>query len=242
MPLKLMLFVLFLVAIVMMLSGPSTFSRYQEGVLIDDFEHYADGGLPSQWKHQEGRRLEWVSNRHMRHNERFYVVREGRNKFLRAYSNGRSTHVVMTNDREGFHWDIRTHPILAWEWRANELPRGAREDRSRLNDTALSLSVVFSRKGVFGRRHETLKYTFSSSLPVGTVLKQDRTRVIVVASGQYDFGRWMQLERDVVDDYRRSFNAEPPGNPAFLQLTTDSDNTRLAGEGDFDNIRVLERW
>ncbi len=240
MPLKLMLFFVFMIALVSLFTTSSDHVRYQDGVLIDDFENYTEGGLPTQWKYIEGRKLVWVEDRHMRPNERFYVVREGSNKFVRAYSNSEAVHLTMANDRDGFDWDLRTHPNLSWEWRANELPRGAREDKSRLNDAGLGLYVFFDMKGVIVKKPEGIKYTYSSTLPVGTILKQDRLRVIVVASGTEDNGRWMKIERNVMDDYRRAFNSEPPNRPHSIRLWSDSDNTRQVGEGDFDNIKLLE--
>ncbi len=241
MPLKLMLLFIFLIALVTMMSSPSDNTRYRDGMLIDDFENYQEGGLPTQWKYIEGRKLVWVEDRHMRPNERFYVVREGSNKFVRAYSKGEAVHLSMANDQDGFNWDLRTHPYLAWEWRAIELPRGAREDKSKLNDAGLGLYVFFDMKGLLIKKPQAIKYTYSSTLPVGTILKQDKLRVIVVASGERDLGRWMTVERDVADDYRRAFNEEPPERPISIRLWTDSDNTNLVGEGDFDNIMLLEK-
>ncbi len=241
MPLKLMLLIVFIVAVVSLLSSSTDNVRYNDGLVIDDFENYVEGGLPTQWKYIEGRKLVWVSDRHMRPNEKFYVVKEGSNKFLRAFSNGEAVHLTMANDRDGFNWDLRTHPYLSWDWRAKELPRGAREDRARFNDVGLGLYVFFGMKGIIIKKPEGIKYTYSSTLPIGTILKQDRLRVIVVASGEREFGRWINIERDVASDYRRAFNAEPPTRPHSIRLWSDSDNTNLIGEGDFDNIRLLER-
>ena len=224
-----------------MMTSSGTYSDYRDGLLIDDFENYSEGGLPTQWKYIEGRKLVWVEDRHMRPNERFYVVREGGNKFVRAYSHGEAVHLTMANDRDGFNWDLRTHPILTWDWRAKELPRGAREDQSRLNDAGLGLYVFFDLKGVIIKKPEAIKYTYSSTLPVGTILKQDRLRVIVVASGQQEFGKWMNIRRNVYDDYRMAFKDEPPQRPHSIRLWSDSDNTNQVGEGDFDNLRLLER-
>ncbi len=160
---------------------------------------------------------------------------------MRAYSKGEAVHLTMANDRDGFNWDLRSHPYLTWDWRANELPRGAREDKSRMNDAGLGLYVYFDMKGLLIKKPEGIKYTYSSTLPVGTILKQDRLRVIVVASGAREMGRWINIERNVVDDYRMAFNQEPPDRPMSIRLWSDSDNTNQIGEGDFDNIMLLER-
>lgn len=240
MPFKLMLFVVFVVAVLSMMSSTEYESRV-DGVIIDDFENYSDRSLPTRWKYLENKRLVWVQPRHMRPNEEFFVVEERGNKFLRAYTKGEAVHMTMANDVDGFNWDLRTHPILSWEWRAHSLPLGAREDQSRLNDTGLGLYVFFDFKGLIVKRPSGIKYTYSSTLPVGTVLKQDKLRIIVVASGRDDFGRWLRIERNVLNDYRNAFGKEPPNRPISIRLWSDSDNTNREGEGDFDNIMLLQR-
>ena len=240
MPFKFMLFIVFVVALLGLMSS-SDYERYIDGLLVDDFEQYSDGQLPVRWKYPEGRKLVWLEDRHMRPNEKFYVAQEGRNKFLRAFTRGEAVHVSMANDADGFNWNLDTHPYLSWDWRANQLPRGAREDKSSLNDSGLGLYVFFSFTGLLVKKPVAIKYTYSSTLPVGTILKHDKLRVIVVASGERELGQWMKMERNVVDDYRRAYNAEPPNRPLFIRLWSDSDNTKAIAEGDFDNIRFLER-
>jgi hypothetical protein len=240
MPFKLMLFVLFLFAIVSLMSQADYQQRF-DGLMIDDFEAYADHGLPTRWKYIEDRNLVWVKPHHMRPDEEFFVVEEQGNKFLRAYTNGEAVHLTMANEAEGFNWDLRTHPILSWEWRANRLPKGAREDQPNLNDAGLGLYVFFDFRGLIFKRPVGIKYTYSSTLPVGTILKQDKLRVIVVANGERDFGRWIRIQRNVLNDYRQAFDEEPPDRPLSIRLWSDSDNTEQIGEGDFDNIMLLQQ-
>ena len=235
-----MAFFVFLIPLLSLLAYSIDGVPVDEELLIDDFEKYVEGGLPTQWKYLEGRSLVFVDDRHMRPNERFYVVREGKNKFLRAYSKGEAVHILMVNERDGFDWDIRTHPNLSWDWRARALPQGAREDHSALNDAGLGLYVFFDMKGLIVKRPIAIKYTYSSTLPVGTILKQGKLRVIVVASGEEEMGHWLTIKRNVLEDYRMAFNEEPPKRPLSIRLWSDSDSTGKEGEGDFDNIRLLK--
>lgn len=205
-------------------------------VTIDDFESYSDGSLPTRWKYLHEKQLVWVDPVHMRENERFYVAEERGNKFLRAYTHGEAVHLTMANERDGFDWDVRTHPVLRWDWRALQLPDGAREDDEARNDTGLALYVFFSFEGFIIKRPKGIKYTYSSTLPVGTVLEQDKLRVIVVANQEDGLREWMRVERNVVEDYRMVFGDEPPARPLSIRLWSDSDNTDAFGEGDFDNI------
>ena len=211
----------------------------QQEQLIDDFEAYRDGDLPERWKYIEDHKLVFVKERHMRPKEEFFVVEEDGNKFLRAYTNDEAVHLTMANEEDGFDWDLRTHPYLSWDWRANKLPQGAREDNSALNDAGLGFYVFFSFKGLI-KRPVSIKYTYSSTLPVGTVLKQGKLRVIVVACGEEGFGEWSRIERNVYQDYIDVFGKDPPNRPLSIRLWSDSDNTGDIGEGDFDNILLTK--
>jgi hypothetical protein len=64
-------------------------------------------------------------------------------------------------------------------------------------------------------------------LPKGTILPNahtDRVRMIVVESGRGQVGQWVAEERNVYEDYRRAFGAEPP-MISGLALMTDTDDT-----------------
>ena len=209
-------------------------------MLIDDFEAYNDGDLPSRWKYLEEKGLVQVEPRHMRPKEEFYIVEEGGNKFVRAYTEGEAVHLSMANEEDGFDWNINTHPYLSWDWRANKLPEGAREDSPRLNDAGLGFYVIFSFKGLI-KRPVSIKYTYSSTLPVGTVLSQGKLRVIVVSNSEDGMGEWVHIERNVLEDYRNVFGGSPPDRPLSIRLWSDSDNTDQVGEGDFDNIMLAKQ-
>jgi hypothetical protein len=235
---KLLVPVGFLLALTGFLPAHGDTSTTQD-LTIEDFESYRDGGLPTRWKYLQERELQWVEPRHMRENERFFVVEEPGNKYLRAFTHGEAVHLTMVNEREGFDWDIREYPVLRWDWRARQLPAGASESQESTNDTGLALYVFFSFEGFIIRRPKGIKYTYSSTLPVGTVLKHDKLRVMVVANGKEGFGEWMQVERNVVEDYRAVFGGSPPDRPISIRLWSDSDNTDGFGEGDFDNIVLV---
>ncbi|MBX2818888.1 MAG: DUF3047 domain-containing protein [Rhodothermaceae bacterium] len=229
-----------IVALFMMVSIPimdQPSNPPQDILLIDDFEEYKDGELPLRWKYLEEHGLVQVEPHHMRPDEEFFVVQEGGNKFLRAFTEGEAVHLSMAND-EDFNWSLKSHPYLSWDWRANKLPEGASEDNPKRNDAGLGFYVTFDfKKGLF-KRPISIKYTYSSSLDVGTVLKQGTLRVIVVSNGKNGYGDWEHIERNVWEDYRKAFGKNPPERPLSIRLWSDSDDTGQIGEGDFDNIKL----
>ncbi len=88
-------------------------------------------------------------------------------------------------------------------------------------------------------RPRSIKYTYSSTLPVGTTASYGALRVIVVASAADGLGDWIRIERDVVADYRRVFRKDPPTVPVLITLWGDSDNTGGVSDVYFDDIALL---
>lgn len=210
-----------------------------QDVVVDDFESYSAGDLPTGWQYLvDNKRLEPFGPLYNAPREQFTIVSEGGNLFTRVYTEGEAMHLTLANGHAGFQWDAERHPVLAWDWRARRLPTGAREDVERLNDTGAGLYVVFKVDGFIIKRPKSIKYTYSSSLPVGTVVSYGSLRVVVVSSALDGYGTWQHIERNVMDDYRRLFNEEPPTRPVSIRLWGDSDNTGGFGEADFDNIRL----
>lgn len=208
------------------------------GLLLDDFEQYEEGQLPFRWKAQYNKELVPLEQRFMRPNERFFVVEDGGNTLLRVYTHNETVHITMANEADGFDWNLETHPRLSWDWRAHTLPTEARETDRRKNDTGVAVYVIFSFDWL--RRPRVVKYTYSSTLPVGTVADYGQLKALVVSSGaDGNLGEWQHIERNVYEDYRRLFRKDPPSRPLMVRLWSDSDDTNAEAEADFDNIRFL---
>lgn len=206
-------------------------------VVVDNFEEDTPGTWPDRWKFFTSTNEIRPLDEFMAEDEKFYVVEEDGNQFLRAYTKGEAQRISVANEPAfGFDWNLNDHPKLAWKWRALQLPRGAREDG--VNDTGGALYVTFSRDWL--GRLRSIKYTYSTALPVGTVVSFGRLKVIVAASGLDGFGHWIEVERNVADDYRRVFGKNPPKRPLSITLWSDSDNTNDVAEVDFDDIVLLE--
>lgn len=204
-------------------------------VVVDDFESDVPGSYPAKWRFftSHDRRFRPLDP-YLGENERFYVVAEDGNQFARAYTKGEALRVSMPTRR--LAWRLSRHPVLSWRWRAHRLPEGAREDR--VNDVGGAVYVSFSKTDWLGRPL-SIKYTYSSSLPVGTVVSTGNVKVIVVTNGESVTERWVHVERNVVEDYRRVFGGEPPDEPFTITLWSDSDDTKSEAEVDFDDLTLL---
>ncbi len=206
------------------------------GVLVvDDFEAYQPGGRPSKWKYLKGRKLVPLEEAPT-YRVPFWVQKEGNNQFLRVRVKDGYARIVQANG-DTFEWNLDTHPYLSWRWRALQLPPGAREDRKKQNDTGAALYVTFSFN--FLGIPRSIKYTYSSTLPVGTVVSYGNLKVLVVSSGKERIGSWKTIVRNVREDYRTLFGKYPPDRPVSIALWSDSNDTDSIAEADFDDIRLL---
>ena len=232
--------ILFLILLFAFLAEGPVRAQSGNRIVIDDFESYGEDALPVKWNAQLNGKLVPLTEQFVDDNEWFYVKHERRSRFVRAFSDGEAVHINKRNG-DGFDWDLREHPVLGWDWRANSLPDGAREDKDKLNDSGAGVYVVFSMDGFLLKRPKIIKYVYSSSLPVDTIVSYGKLKVIVVSSALDGLGDWIRVERDVVADYKRVFKENPPNKPLYMRLWSDSDDTDSVSEADFDNIELLVR-
>lgn len=206
-------------------------------VLLEDFQKDEIGMLPHRWYDRDTnyRLLEY--NERVKSTYKYKVLEENGNKFLR-YKGSKAMHINLPlGNRENLN--IHETPILNWDWRVHSIPEGGNEDSKNLNDVAASVYVVFDLGRVlFKKAPMSIRYTWSSTLPVGTELSKffGNQKIVVVASGKEDFGEWVSFERNIVEDYERLFGETPPEKPLALLILSDGDDTGEFIEADYDNI------
>jgi len=74
----------------------------------------------------------------------------------------------------------------------------------------------------------TLNYIWETRTPVGTIVENaytDFARMIVLESGTEHIGKWMEEERNILDEYRNAFREDPPSING-VAIMTDTDNTK----------------
>lgn len=152
--------------------------------------------------------------------------------------------------------DPYQHPLIEWRWhvpprqpgesplstaaRASAMARvsiafhGDPQKLDLVERAHLRLAQVLTPNGL---PYATLVYVWLRSAPAGTVLVSpysDRVRLLVVESGEERVGQWINMRRNVVEDYRRAFG-EDPGDIVAVGVMTDSGDdgsTRRAFYGD----------
>ncbi|WP_051141256.1 DUF3047 domain-containing protein [Salisaeta longa] len=203
--------------------------------IVDNFETNAVGQPPQGWIHVTESREVTSIQQALEPGETFAVKAEDGNKFLRVGTRNEALRFSQRNGEE-FDWSLNEHPRLQWRWRALHLPEGASEKDK--NDTGAALYVTFGSDWL--GRPKSIKYTYSSSLPVGTVVSFGALHVIVVSSAvNGKIGRWKTVQRRVADDYAQVFGGTPPNRPVSITVWSDSDTTHGRALADFDDIVLL---
>ena len=204
-------------------------------IVVDNFESYEEGVFPDQWVFVDEDKTILSPEEAFEEGEEFYVVQQGDNQFVRAETRDEAQRWSQRNGTD-FDWNIKEHPWIQWRWRAHRLPKGASERGQ--NDTGGAVYVTFGSDWL--GRPKSIKYTYSSSLPVGSVVSFGPLKVIVVDSkNEPRFGQWKTVQRNVRADYQQVFGGEPPERPVSITIWSDSDTTNDLAIVDFDDIKLL---
>jgi len=207
--------------------------------LLDDFEATPPGDPPRKWRALKNRKpVPLATGDMMTKRKNAYVRKEEGNQFVRIYTDQRGLRIVMPFENGPRTWNLDKRSVLQWTWRAQDLPDGGNEKKRSSNDTGGAFYVTFGTDWL--GRPKSVKYTYSSTLPVGTTVDYGPLKVLVVASGEEQgTGQWVRHERNVVEDYKELFGEPPDESPSGIALWSDSDTLNETATIDFDDILLL---
>ncbi|MTI89635.1 MAG: DUF3047 domain-containing protein [Balneolaceae bacterium] len=207
-------------------------------IVIEDFEDAPIGGLPSGWYNRDiKRRADHPEERKLFH---YSVEEENGNRFLH-YEHTDARHLNFPLGKRK-NIDIYETPILSWKWRVNKLPENANEDSDDRNDAAASIYFVFDmgRVALFKKVPKSIRYTWSSTLPKGHEASRffGNQKIVVIESGEDEMGKWIKVERNLVEDYKHLFGDKPPKRPLAILILSDGNSTHSPAEADYDDIML----
>mgnify|MGYP000889810140 FL=1 len=211
-----------------------------ESIVIEDFNKSGDLFF-KEWRNMDSTHKPW---------DEYYLLSENGKKFLRASTERNPELSIQIGKVVNNQWNIFSYPVITWEWRVHRLPVNGNESRSSRRDSAAGIYVLFQRKKIplVGWQHQPMnwiKYVWSTTLPVGTVIPRKKVqsgvtlydaRYIVVASGEKELGKWISFKRNVISDYKTYFGKAPSANPVMVAILTDSDKTKSRAVADYANI------
>ncbi|WP_263810465.1 DUF3047 domain-containing protein [Salinibacter pepae] len=204
-------------------------------MIVDNFEDDTPGTFPDGWVFVKSDEDIQSYEESRNPGETVEVREENENRYVRLITDGEALRYTKRNGVD-FEWNLKDHPRLTWRWRAQQLPEGASEKGQ--NDTGGAVYVTFGSDWL--GRPKSIKYTYSSSLPVGTTVSFGPLKVIVVDSAREPrTGEWETVQRRIRDDYRQVFGEDPPDRPVSITLWSDSDTTGDEAKVDVDDIELL---
>lgn len=198
--------------------------------VVEDWTSYRLGtkGVPAGWK-PLSETLSFVQRQVMRFIPAHYdfeIVANSSERALHLKSD--KDHPIIVKDLSGL--DLAKTPLLTWRWKVEVLPKGADLSKSEKSDSAAEILVVWKAQG------RMIGYAWDETSPVSHEFDgprappQIKVHFFVVGSGKAQLGQWISVTRDVREDYRRSFNTEPPGPPDQIAISIDSNQTESTAE------------
>ncbi len=129
--------------------------------------------------------------------------------------------------------DVRHYPMLTWKWKVTKLPEGGDFRKSKTDDQAAQLFLGFSKT-------KAIVYIWDTTAPQG--LMEDAPappfmtiKAVVMRSGTSETGKWITETRNVYEDYKKLFGAEPP-HLAGMRMQINSQHTETSAESYFADV------
>lgn len=210
---------------------------------VGAFSQDKAGGLPSGWKPLTFRKIS-------RHTE-YKLVHEDGQVVVRAVSQDAASGLI-----HNIRIDPYKYPIISWRWKVANLVEHSDVRRKSGDDYPARIYVVFrsdrdalspwEKLKVFFYRLFTgeelptgaINYVWGRKAPVNTTVPNAytaRVRMIVVDSGGAQVGHWVNVERNILVDYRSAFGqAAPP--IVGVAVMTDTDNTHESATAWYGDI------
>jgi len=153
------------------------------------------------------------------------------------------------------HISPQRNPVVEWSW---NVPRLASDDkvtgkptpRARLmlafhgDETKIDIEQrvkLRMAKAIFGRKlpYSSLIYVWLNGVPEGTVVPSPYTESVkLIAMDASRPGTWQRMRRNVIEDYRRAFDGEEPGDIVGIGIFTDVDANGAAGRACYGDITI----
>lgn len=137
------------------------------------------------------------------------------------------------------HVDPTRHPWISWRWRVDRLVQGEDLSLKKGSDASARVYVYFESSGLPWQKRN-IDYVWSATLPVDTVLESPyskSSKILVVESGSERLGSWQTVKRNVLEDYRRCFEGDPP-HVVAIGLMTDTDSTQTEALAYYDDLTI----
>jgi len=167
-------------------------------VVLEDFTRHGENGLPVGWKAQRE-----TPNPA----EIYHIIKEADRPYLHA--NGLPNRIF-----KKMKWNPNEYPYMTWRWRMFDVPNDPEKEKSATIYVSLGTDIIGIPK--------ITKYAWSSNKVVGSETSGGffSPTTIVLRSGQAETGEWVTETLNVLEDYRRLHNEDPPDEAYGIGIFT----------------------
>ena len=239
----------FVIAVVL---ATSTAAAAQDLIDAGRFSVLKPGAaIPPQWVPLTFRNIETLT--------RYSLVSDGGGTVLKAESSKSASGLIRRFDDRRI--ELKDYPILKWRWKVGNLIKGADIATKEGDDYPARVYITFRydperagagmrmqyglARSLYGEYppHAGINYVWDGRAPVGTMLPNAytaRAMMFVVESGPRRVGEWVEMERNVYEDYKRAFKEEPPP-VSGIAVMTDTDQTGEAATAWYGDIELRRK-
>lgn len=171
---------------------------------------------------------------------------------------------VSSNSASGMVWqgefDVYEHPMIRWRWKVSNVYIKGNALEKAGDDYPMRIYVMFrydprdphvKKKFKYGLAkllygeyppYASLNYIWANREHQQQFIPNPfakETMMIPLQSGSERVGRWVEEERNILEDYREAFGEDPPAK-AGLAFMNDSDNTGESSESWIDWIEIFK--
>ena len=227
-------------------SGPAAGVLHAaELILSETFSDLDEAALPKGWSALELPRKKKRTS--------YTIDNDGENFFLKAESE-----VAASALYRNVSADPREYQLLSWRWKVENVIEKGNERRKDGDDYAARVYVTFEYEPEKASAYDRLRHTLAKTVfqidPPGNALCYvwanrlardssvpnpftEKVMMVAVESGPGLARNWIAEERNVLEDYRKLFNAEPPKISGIV-IMTDTDNTKGRAVAYYDDIAL----
>ncbi len=203
----------------------------------------AGQGLPDGWKPLAFKKIEKHTTYTLAKEDNAVVV-----KAVAEASASGLTREIKINPKE--------YPIVQWRWKVVNVLKNGDVHKKEGDDYPARIYITFeydpSKLSFFEKaKYEAIRllygeypplaainYIWESKAPIGTMVPNpftDRVMMFVVESGTTKLNQWVNEERNIYEDYKKAFGAEPP-MISGVAIMTDTDNTSESATAYYGDI------
>ena len=217
---------------------------YAEELVVGNFSGLDPAAeLPEQWEPMTFSDIDAHTS--------YSLVRDNDRTVIRAHSRNAASGLIRR-----LRIDPQKYPRLQWSWKIDHVLEKGDVTSKAGDDYAARLYVAFAfepeqsslwqrmkRKAAHAFTDQeipgsALNYIWASNATPETVVPspfEQRSRMIVLQSGNTRSGQWIPEKRNILEDYRRAFGKEPP-EIIGIGIMTDTDNTGEETTGYYGDI------